>query len=75
MSAIRLPSRKCSSGVVIFRWNSGRGDRGEELVRLEQRLFPEAEVVDADDAGEPVLQIARVGSISRIRWPMMRCAS
>ena len=33
----------------------------EELVGLEERLFPEAEVVDADDAREAVLQVAGVG--------------
>src|SRR5438067_1924948 len=35
-------------------------ERAEEPVGVEERLLPEPEIVDADDAGEPQLQIARV---------------
>ena len=35
-------------------------DGREEPVGLEERLLPEAEVVDADDAREAVLEVARV---------------
>ena len=33
----------------------------DRLVGLEQRLLVEAEIVDADDAGESVLEVAGVG--------------
>ncbi len=31
----------------------------KELIRFEECLFPETEIVDSDDSGQPILKIAR----------------